>query len=118
MSTFNMNKNHNHNIKDITLALVFIGSLIGLTVNSKVNAAPVSGIENAVSTFVTDKGQQMLTKLNAKLQQSIDKEIKALSINPSLNNASSWLAAQAQIKNAQANSTKTTKNSNEQKQTN
>jgi hypothetical protein len=106
MNTLKINrKTHNKN-KDVTLTLVLIGALIGSTVSANIHAAPVTGIENKLTNFVNAKSQQIFTKLNAKLQQSIDQEISALSINFSLNNVDSWIAAEQQVKKAKANTVK------------
>ncbi len=110
MGTLNMNRKTNNKIKDVTLALVLIGSLVGVTISASVNAAPAKGIENTVSKFVADKGQQMFSELNAQLQQSIDNEIKAFSVNFALNDTKSWLAAEKQVTNAKTNKTKITEN--------
>ena len=97
MSTFNMTKNTSSKIKDVSLALVLIGSLFGATLSTSANAAPASTVENAVSDFVVAQGEKMITELNMQLQQSIDKEIKALAANFTLNNATTWLAAEQKI---------------------
>jgi hypothetical protein len=85
-------------IKDVTLALVFIGSLIGAS--ASVNAAPVPSVEDAVSEFVVAQGKNMIAELNMQLQQSIDNEINAFSTNFSLNSAAAWLTAEQQVKKA------------------
>ncbi|KGJ96656.1 hypothetical protein [Colwellia psychrerythraea] len=98
MSTFNMTKNTNSIIKDVSLTLVLIGSLLAaLTVSARVNAAPATIVENAVSNFVVAQGEKMIVELNSQLQQSIDEEIKAFSANFSLNSATTWLAAEQTI---------------------
>lgn len=98
MSTFNMTKNTSNIIKDVSLTVVLIGSLLAaLTVSTRVNAAPVSSIESAVSNFVVAQGEKMIAELNMQLQQSIDKEIKTFSANFSLNSATTWLAAEQKI---------------------
>ncbi len=95
-----MTTNTSSKIKDVSLALVFIGSLIGATVSTSVNAAPATSIEDTVSEFVVIQGKNMIAELNVQLQQSIDKEINAFSSNFSLNNASAWLNAEQQVKKA------------------
>jgi hypothetical protein len=91
-----MTKKISSKIKDVSLALVFIGSLFGATVSTTVNAAPATSVENAVSEFVVAQGKNMIAELNVQLQQSIDKEIKTFSTNFSLNNTSAWLNAEKQ----------------------
>jgi len=89
-----MTKQTNSNIKDVSLALVLIGSLIGaLTVSTSVTAAPVESIEKSVSNFVVAQGAKLMTDLNTQLQQSINKEIKTLSANFALNNTVTLLTA-------------------------
>jgi len=100
MNTINMTKNTSSKVKDVSLALVFIGSLIGATVSTSVNAAPATSVENAVSEFVVTQGKNMIAELNVQLQQSIDNEIKTFSTNFSLTNASAWLNAEQQVKKA------------------
>ncbi|GAW97477.1 MULTISPECIES: hypothetical protein [Colwellia] len=100
MSTFNMTKNTSSKIKDISLALVFIGSLMGVTLSTSVNATPASSIENAVSDFIVAQGEKMIAELNIQLQQSIEKEIKTFSANFSINNADTWLTADQKVKQA------------------
>lgn len=98
MSTFNMTKNTSNIIKDVSLSVVLIGSLLAaLTVSTRVNAAPTSSIESAVSNFVVAQGEKMIVELNTQLQQSIDKEIKTFAANFSLNSATTWLAAEQKI---------------------
>ena len=98
MSTFNMTKNTSNIIKDVSLSVVLIGSLLAaLTVSTRVNAAPASSIESAVSNFVVAQGEKMIVELNTQLQQSIDKEIKTFAANFSLNSATTWLAAEQKI---------------------
>jgi hypothetical protein len=98
MSIFNMTTATSSKIKDVTLALVFIGSLIGAS--TSVNAAPVPSVEDAVSEFVVAQGKNMIAELNMQLQQSIDNEINAFSTNFSLNSAAAWLTAEQQVKKA------------------
>ena len=99
MSIFNMTKQTNSNIKDVSLALVLIGSLIGaLTVSTSVTAAPVNTIEQAASNFVVAQGAQLMTELNTQLQQSIDQEIKTFTANFSLNNTATWLVTEQKVK--------------------
>jgi len=94
MSIFNMTKQTNSNIKDVSLTLVLIGALIGaLTVSTSVTAAPVESIEKSVSNFVVAQGAKLMTDLNTQLQQSINKEIKTLSANFALNNTVTLLTA-------------------------
>ncbi len=101
MSIFNMTKQTNSNIKDVSLALVLIGSLIGaLTVSTSVTAAPVESIEKSVSNFVVAQGAKLMTDLNTQLQQSINQEIKTLSANFSLNNTVTLLTADKTEKQA------------------
>ena len=103
MSIFNMTKQTNSNIKDVSLALVLIGSLIGaLTVSTSVTAAPVDGIEQAASNFVVAQGAKLMTELNTQLQQSINQEIKTFSANFSLNNTATLLTAEQEEKQATA----------------
>lgn len=98
MSTFNMTKNTNSKIKDVSLALLLTCSLIGATLSTSVNAASVKSVENAVSNFVVAQGEKIITELNTQLQQSIDNEIKALSENFSLNDATTWLTTEQKVK--------------------
>ena len=112
MSIFNMTKQNNSNIKDVSLALVLIGSLIGaLTVSTSANAnaAPIN-VENAVSNFVVAQGERMVAELNTQLQQSIDNEIKTFSANFSLNNKMTWLVADKKTTPAKASVTEKTSN--------
>ena len=98
MSTFNMTKKTSNIIKDVSLTVVLIGSLLAaLTVSTRVNAAPASSIESAVSNFVVAQGEKMIVELNTQLQQSIDKEIKTFAANFSLDSATTWLAAEQKI---------------------
>lgn len=98
MSTFNMTKDTSKAIKDVSLTLLLIGSLLAaLTISTSVNAAPTASVENAVSNFVVAQGEKMIVELNTQLQQSIDAEIKAFSANFSLNSAATWLAADQKI---------------------
>lgn len=107
MSIFNMTKQTNSNIKDVSLALVLIGSLIGaLTVSTSVSAAPLESVEKAISNFVVAQGDKLITELNAQLQQSIDKEIKTFTANFSLNNATTWLATEQKVKQAKPSANK------------
>ncbi len=106
MNTLTMNRNTHNKIKDVTLTLVLIGALIGSTVSADTHATSVTGIENKLTKLVNNKSQQIFTTLNAKLQQSIDQEINALSINFSLNDVDSWIAAEQQVKNAKSNTVK------------
>ena len=92
-----MTKNTSSKIKDVSLALVLIGSLFGATLSTTANAAPVNIVENAVSNFVVAQGEKMIAELNIQLQQSIDKEIKTFAANFSLNSATAWLAAEQKI---------------------
>ncbi len=85
MSTFNMTKKTNSTIKDVSLTLVLIGSLVGATLSTSANAATTSNVEDAVSQFVVDQGKKMIVELNTQLQQSIDEEIKTFTTNFSLN---------------------------------
>jgi hypothetical protein len=102
-----MTKQTNSNIKDVSLTLVLIGSLMGaLTLSTSVTAAPVDSIEKSVSNFVVAQGAKLMTDLNTQLQQSINKEIKTLSANFSLNNTVTLLTAEQTEKQA------TTVNSN------
>lgn len=94
MSTFNMTTNTSSKIKDISLALVLIGSLLGATLSTSVNAAPLPNVEKTVSDFIVAQGEKMITELNTQLQQSINKEIEEYTVNFSFDNASSWLTAE------------------------
>ena len=92
MSTFNMNKETSSKIKEVSLALIFIGSLIGTTLSTTVNAAPVASIESAVNNLILAQGKTMITELNTHLQQSIKSEIDNISTQFSLNNNTEyWL---------------------------
>lgn len=115
MSTFNMTKNTSSKIKDVSLALVFIGSLMGATLSTSVNAASATSVENAVSDFVVAQGKKMITELNTQLQQSIDNEIKTFSANFSLNNAATWLAVDQKMKLAEPSVSKKNTNKNQTK---
>jgi len=96
-----MTKQTNSNIKDVSLTLVLIGSLIGaLTLSTSVTAAPVESIEKSVSNFVVAQGAKLMTDLNTQLQQSINKEIQTLSANFSLNNTVTLLTAEQTEKQA------------------
>ena len=94
MSTFNMTTNTSSKIKDVSLALVLIGSLLGATLSTSVNAAPLPNVEKTVSDFIVAQGEKMITELNTQLQQSINKEIEEYTVNFSFDNASSWLTAE------------------------
>jgi hypothetical protein len=111
-----MTKQTNSNIKDVSLALVLIGSLIGaLTVSTSVTAAPVDSIEKSVSNFVVAQGAKLMTELNTQLQHSIDNEIKTLTANFSLDNAVTLLTAEQTEKQAaviDANQVSNRKNTN------
>ncbi|PKG81546.1 hypothetical protein CXF85_19000 [Colwellia sp. 75C3] len=112
MSIFNMTKQTNSNIKDVSLALVLIGSLIGaLTVSTSVTAAPLESVEKAVSNFVVAQGEQIISELNTQLQQSIDKEIKTFTANFSLNNKTTWLVTEPKVKETKLSLNKTNINS-------
>jgi len=91
MSTFNMNKETSSKIKEVSLALIFIGSLIGTTLSTTVNAAPVASIESAVNNLILAQGKTMITELNTHLQQSIKSEIDNISTQFLLNNTEYWL---------------------------
>lgn len=97
MSTFNMTKKTSSTIKDVSLALILTSALIGATLSTSANAAPVTTVENAVSNFVVAQGEKMITELNMQLQQSINKEIKAFTANFSLNNAVTSLATEKRV---------------------
>lgn len=97
MSTFNMTTNTSSKIKDVSLALVLIGSLMGATLSPSVNAAAVPDVEKAVSDFIVAQGEKMITELNTQLQQSIENEIEKFSANFSFENASTWLAAEQKV---------------------
>jgi hypothetical protein len=104
MSIFNMTKQTNNNIKDVSLALVLIGALIGaLTISTSVTAAPVESIEKSVSNFVVAQGAKLMTDLNIQLQQSINKEIQSMSANFSLNNSVKLLTTDKTSKQAVVN---------------
>jgi len=94
MSTFNMTTNTSSKIKDVSLALVLIGSLLGATLSTSVNAAPLPNVEKTVSDFIVAQGEKMIAELNTQLQQSINKEIEEYTVNFSFDNASTWLAAE------------------------
>lgn len=106
MSTFNMTKKTSSTIKDVSLALILTGSLIGATLSTSVNATPVTSVENAVSSFVVAQGEKMIAELNTQLQQSIDKEIKTLTTNFSLKNTATWLATDNEVKIAKPSQSK------------
>ena len=91
MSTFNMNKETSSKIKEVSLALIFIGSLIGTTLSTTVNAAPVASRESAVNNLILAQGKTMITELNTHLQQSIKSEIDNISTQFLLNNTEYWL---------------------------
>jgi len=93
-----MTKKTSSKIKDVSLSLVLIGSLVGATVSTSANAAPAASVEDTVSEFVIAQGQSMITELNVQLQKSIDNEIKTFSTNFSVNNASAWLNTDQQVK--------------------
>jgi len=98
-----MTKQTNSNIKDVSLALVLIGSLIGaLTLSTSVTAAPVESIEKSVSNFVVAQGAKLMTELNTQLQQSINKEITTLSANFSVNKTITVLTTDETEKKATA----------------
>ncbi|TPH16116.1 hypothetical protein [Litorilituus lipolyticus] len=61
------------------MALVLVVSLGGLF-SMNANAASAS-VENTVSDFVVAQGQQMMKELNKQLQQTIEQEVKAFSLN-------------------------------------
>ncbi len=100
MSTFNMTKNTSSKIKDVSLALILTGSLIGVTLSTSVNAAPTTSVENVISNLIVAQGEKMIAELNAQLQQSIDNEIETFTANFSLNNAATWLAAEQNVTSA------------------
>ena len=92
MSTINITNKTNNTIKEVSLALILTCSLIGVTLSSSANAAPVKSIESTVSDFVIAQGEKMIAELNNKLQQSIDNEIRNFSANFSLDNGPAWIA--------------------------
>lgn len=94
MSTFNMTTNTSSKVKDVSLALVLIGSLLGTTLSTNVNAAPLPDVEKAVSEFIVDQGEKMITELNTQLQKSINQGIEEYTVNFSFDNASTWLAVE------------------------
>lgn len=102
MSTFNMTKNTSSKIKDVSLALILIGSLMGATLSTSVNAAPLPDVEKAVSDFIVAQGEKMITELNTQLQQSINKEIEELTVNFSFDNASTWLTTEEPVEQTTA----------------
>ncbi|PKI17740.1 hypothetical protein [Colwellia sp. 12G3] len=106
MSTFNMTKKTSSTIKDVSLALILTGSLIGATLSTSVNATPVTSVENAVSNFVVAQGEKMITDLNTQLQQSINSEIKSFTAKFSLNNTTTWLAEKKEVKLAKPSENK------------
>ncbi len=94
MNTFNMTTNTSSKVKDVSLALVLIGSLLGTTLSTNVNAAPLPDVEKAVSEFIVDQGEKMITELNTQLQKSINQGIEEYTVNFSFDNASTWLAVE------------------------
>lgn len=94
MSTFNMTTNTSSKVKDVSLALVLIGSLLGTTLSTNVNAAPLPDVEKAVSEFIVEQGEKMITELNTQLQKSINQGIEEYTVNFSFDNASTWLAVE------------------------
>jgi len=107
MSIFTTTTKTSTKIKDVSLTLVLIGSLFGATLSTSANAAPVNGVENAVSDFVVAQGKSMISELNSQLQLSIEHEINALSANISLDNASMWLTPEQQVKEEKTSTIKT-----------
>jgi hypothetical protein len=112
MSILNMTTHTSRNIKDVSLALVLIGSLIGATLSTSASAAPAGSVEKAVSKFVVTQGQNMIDELNNQLQLSIENEINAISTNFSLNNTSMWLTAEKQVNETVENKINNQTNSN------
>jgi len=102
MSTFNMTKNTSSKIKDVSLALVLVGSLFGATVSTTANAATTNNVEDAVSKFVVDQGKKMINELNVQLQQSIDNEIKTFSANFTVNSPVTLVATEQKVTQANA----------------
>lgn len=113
MSILNMTTNTSRNIKDVSLALVLIGSLVGvLSVSTSVHAAPASSIEEAVSKLIVVQSKNMMTELNTQIQQSINDEIKTFSTNFSLNTTAVKLSAEQEVKKAVENTVKKQKDTN------
>jgi len=102
MSIFNMTKNTSSKIKDVSLALILIGSLMGATLSTSANATPLPDVEKAVSDFIVAEGEKMIAELNTQLQQSINKGIEEYTVNFSFENASTWLTTEEQVKQTTA----------------
>jgi len=98
MSTINITKKTSSKVKEVSLALILTCSLIGVSLSSSVNAAPVKSIENTVSDFVIAQGEKMIAELNKTLQQSIDNGIRNFSANFSLDHGPAWIATKKQDK--------------------
>ena len=97
MNIFNMTKKTSSKIKEVSLALILICSLIGVTRSTSAKAAP-RNIENAISGFIFSQGEIMLSELKIQLQQSIDNEVKNFSDNFSIDNTATWLATEEKVK--------------------
>lgn len=76
-------------IKDISLTLTLIASLIGVTFSYNANATSANNIESTVSEFVITQGKRMMTELNVQLEQSIKQETQAVFIKYFLKEISS-----------------------------
>lgn len=100
MSIFNMTNKTDSKIKNVSLTLILIGSLVGASVSTSANAASAESIEQAVSNFVITQSKSMIIELNTQLQQSIDKEIKAFTTSYSLKHATSWLSEKEKVNTA------------------
>ena len=98
MSTINVTKKTTSTIKEVSLALILTCSLIGVTLSSTANAAPVKSIESSISDFVIAQGEKMIAELNKKLQQSIDNQISNFSANFSLDTQPEWITVNKQEK--------------------
>jgi hypothetical protein len=51
------------------------------SVNTLANTQTTPSIEMVISEFVVTQGQQMMNQLNAQLQQTIENELKAFTLN-------------------------------------
>lgn len=78
------------------MALVLVVSLGGLF-SMNANAAPAS-VENTVSDFVVAQGQQMMKELNKQLQQTIEQEVKAFSLNFTFDETAQQVDAEKALK--------------------
>ena len=83
------------NRKNMSVALlVSMGALFSVNAS----AAQTSTIENSVSEFVVEQGQQMMTELSNHLQQSITAEVSEMVVNfsldESINDSITWLTGE------------------------